>query len=220
MDALQFRRIADGTPEFESAHHILMLPISTPKKERTASEAAFPVCLAHPVMPDILLQHLEPGSVASMPESSDIPSEPVPDPPSEPPAPQDGPPESRAIRILLVDDNAVNRKVSSVILRKMGYETESADDGLEAIEALKAAPYDLVLMDIHMPRMDGLEATRQIRKPETGVLNPEVPVIALTARGLEESGREFEAAGMNAFLAKPIKRDKLADIIERFVLSN
>jgi PAS domain S-box-containing protein len=213
MGAVQFRRIADGTPEFESAHQILMLPISTPKEERTASEAAFPVCLAHPVMPDILLQHLEPGSLASMPESSDIPSEPAPDPPA-------GSPESRKIRILLVDDNAVNRKVSSVILRKMGYETESAEDGLEAIEALKGAPYDLVLMDIHMPRMDGLEATRQIRKPETGVLNPEVPIIALTARGVDESAHEFEAAGMNAFLAKPIKRDKLAAIIERFVLSN
>ena len=121
------------------------------------------------------------------------------------------------IRILLVDDNAINRKVSSVILRKLGHQTATAEDGLDAIEILKHETFDLVLMDIHMPQMDGLEATRKVRDPESGVLNPSIPIVALTAGSASDGGPDHLEAGMNDLLEKPIKKEPLTTIIERMV---
>ena len=108
-------------------------------------------------------------------------------------------------RILIVDDNATNLLVASTLLKKLGYSSDTAGDGLEAISALKQIPYDLVLMDLQMPHLDGLEATRRIRKPETGALNPTVPIIAMTARAMEQDRLSCLAAGMDGFVTKPVQ---------------
>jgi len=130
-------------------------------------------------------------------------------------------------RILLVEDNAVNQLVARKLLEKMGHRVDLAADGQEALQALELAPYDLILMDIQMPVMDGLEATREIRKKEragdpTATANPgharaHTPIIALTARNMQGDQERFLAAGMDDYLAKPINPELLAEKLQAWL---
>jgi len=112
-------------------------------------------------------------------------------------------------RVLIAEDNSTNREVALGILRKLGLRADAAADGIEALTALESIPYDLVLMDMRMPVMDGIEATRQIRNPLSAVLNHEIPIIALTANAMQSDREACMAAGMNGFLAKPIRKAAL-----------
>jgi CheY-like chemotaxis protein len=117
------------------------------------------------------------------------------------------PPTSRLVgRVLLVDDDSVGREVGVLLLRKMGLEAETAENGRVAVERFRAGNVDLVLMDLQMPEVDGFEATRRIRALPGGA---DVPIIALTADLLAERRDACLAAGMNAFLAKPLAPDDL-----------
>jgi PAS domain S-box-containing protein len=119
------------------------------------------------------------------------------------------PPEPfKGCRILLVDDNVVNRKVGERLLQRMGGSVTLAVNGVDALNRLRAAVFDVVLMDCQMPEMDGYEATRQIRRGDA--LNPHVPVIALTANALSGDRELCIAAGMNDYLTKPLDPKLLA----------
>ena len=111
------------------------------------------------------------------------------------------------LRILLAEDNAVNQKLAVRLLQRMGYATDVAGDGVQAIAALEATTYDLVLMDVQMPELDGLEATRQIRArwPDRAVR-----IVAMTANAMEGDRETCLAAGMDEYLSKPIRPDELA----------
>ena len=113
--------------------------------------------------------------------------------------------ESRlsGLRILLAEDNAVNQAVARAILESAGIEIEVANDGEEALERLKTAPYDLVLMDVHMPRMDGIEAVRRIRAGEAGPVD--IPVLALTADAMKGEEARLSALGFDGLQPKPIR---------------
>jgi|GEM_PF-1966734 len=118
-------------------------------------------------------------------------------------------------RLLLAEDNIPNQKVALAILKRFGLSADIACNGREAIEALRKTHYDLVLMDMQMPEIDGLEATHIIRDPSSGVLNPDVPIIAMTANAaLEDRDKSFEA-GMNDYILKPINPDELLSAIQR-----
>jgi CheY-like chemotaxis protein len=121
------------------------------------------------------------------------------------------------VRILVVDDNPVNQQVAVGLLRRFGVPAEVADDGLAALDALRQRPFDLVLMDLQMPRLDGMEATRQIRAGGGGVLNPRVPVVALTANAFPEYRTQCQAAGFDDFLTKPVSARLLGDAIEKLL---
>jgi len=108
------------------------------------------------------------------------------------------------MRVLLAEDHVVNQKLASRLLQGMGARVQIAQDGLEALRALREADFDVVLMDCQMPQMDGYEATRQLRDPAGGVRNPGIPVIALTAHALAADREKCLAAGMNDYLTKPI----------------
>ncbi len=118
-------------------------------------------------------------------------------------------------RILLAEDNPVNQKVALKILEKLGYSAVSVENGREAVQELEKFSYDLVLMDIQMPEMDGFEATDTIRDPQSSVLNHDVPVIAMTAHAMEGDRNKCIQAGMDDYIAKPVKPEMLSKIIKK-----
>ena len=122
-------------------------------------------------------------------------------------------PAGGQLRVLVADDHPVNRKYMQVLLERLGHRVSLAGDGAEALQRLQAARFDLVLMDVHMPTMDGLEATRQIR----GMPEPDarVPVIALTADAFAESRERARQAGMDDFLAKPVQLHDIENMLRR-----
>lgn len=115
------------------------------------------------------------------------------------------PEEVRDIEILLVEDNAINRKLALHYLKKFGYKTDIAVDGEEAISKLKVKRYDLILLDIQMPRKDGLEVAREIRDKNSDVLDHEVGIIAMTAHAMKGDKMKCMEAGMDDYISKPIK---------------
>ncbi len=126
--------------------------------------------------------------------------------------------QKRKVRILLADDNAVNRKVGTKILEKLGYRADTVTNGHEVLEALKLKDYDLILMDCQMPEMDGYETTGIIRERESdeGKHN-HIPVIAMTANALKGDRDKCLKAGMDDYITKPVNPRDLAKMIERFI---
>jgi signal transduction histidine kinase/CheY-like chemotaxis protein len=119
------------------------------------------------------------------------------------------------LRVLLAEDNPVNALLAKSLLTRSGCDVVAVGNGAEAVAALEAAPYDLVLMDVHMPVMDGFDATRALRAHR----EPRVartPVIALTAAAMEEDRRACQAAGMNDFVTKPLDPEMLANVLSRW----
>ncbi|MEN8143117.1 MAG: response regulator, partial [Thermodesulfobacteriota bacterium] len=128
------------------------------------------------------------------------------------------------LRILLAEDNAINQKVALAILDKLGYRSEVAANGLEALESLEKMPFDLVIMDCEMPEMDGYEATRRIREwqdstDETLQQKGNLPIIAMTAHAMAGARQKCLDAGMDDFLAKPVAPQNLADILKKWLPS-
>lgn len=115
--------------------------------------------------------------------------------------------------ILLVEDNMVNQKMVASILQKRGYSVEVTSNGQEALEALERRPFHLVLMDVQMPVMDGLEATRLIRRDKRFTA---LPIVAMTAHAMEGDREGCLAAGMNGYISKPVYSDHLLSVVEEF----
>ncbi|HEY1173447.1 MAG TPA: response regulator [Verrucomicrobiae bacterium] len=120
------------------------------------------------------------------------------------------------LRVLVADDNVANQMVAQAILERLGHRSDVAANGREAVEALKVIPYDLVLMDCQMPDVDGYEATQMVRAKGTGVLNPDIVIIALTANVTGGNRERCLNAGMNDFLSKPIHPQQLAEVLQRW----
>jgi signal transduction histidine kinase/DNA-binding response OmpR family regulator/putative methionine-R-sulfoxide reductase with GAF domain len=120
------------------------------------------------------------------------------------------------LRILLAEDNNVNQQIAILVLESMGYRADVVANGLEAVEAIRALPYDLVLMDVQMPEMDGLEATRMIRSENASPSDTpgSVHIVAMTANAMQGDREACLDAGMNDYLAKPIRPDELAIALE------
>jgi CheY-like chemotaxis protein/HPt (histidine-containing phosphotransfer) domain-containing protein len=120
-------------------------------------------------------------------------------------------------RILLVEDNITNQQVALGILNKFGLRADAATNGVEALKALESIHYDLVLMDVQMPVMDGFEATRHIRDIQSAVLNHGLPIIAMTARALQGDRERCLEAGMNDYVSKPVEPQALAEVLNRWL---
>jgi len=119
--------------------------------------------------------------------------------------------ERLPLRILVVEDNAVNQQLALLLLQKLGYRADVAANGVEALEALQRQPYDVVLMDVEMPEMDGLEATRQIRR--TSPQEPGPRIIAVTANAMQGERELCLRAGMDDYLTKPIRLHELIEAL-------
>jgi len=130
-------------------------------------------------------------------------------------------------RILLAEDNITNQQVALGILKKLGLRADAVANGVEVLMALETLPYDLILMDIHMPEMDGLEATRRIRNYEFEIRNEAetgdspssyaIPIIAMTANAMHGDREKCLAAGMNDYLSKPVSAQALVDRLKKWL---
>ncbi len=118
-------------------------------------------------------------------------------------------------RVLVVDDDKVNRKVAMALLANLGCQTDAVSSGREAVKAVKSVPYDLVLMDCQMPEMDGFKATRLIRSQEPAGVH--IPIVALTAAAMQGDRENCLAAGMDHYLSKPIDIAKLREVLGNFI---
>jgi len=120
--------------------------------------------------------------------------------------------ERHPLRILLAEDNVVNQKLALRLLQQMGYRADVASNGIEAIESVARQPYDVVLMDVQMPEMDGLEASRRIvvRWPDAA---QRPRIIAMTANAMQGDREECLAAGMDDYVTKPIRVDALVQAL-------
>jgi len=135
----------------------------------------------------------------------------------------------RKARILLVEDNIINQQVAFGILKKLGLKADAVANGLEALKSLETIPYDLVLMDVQMPEMDGYEATRVIRGWQGEIQNNDnpvfnirnrasrIPIIAMTANALEGDREICLAAGMDDYVSKPISAEILAEALDKWL---
>jgi PAS domain S-box-containing protein len=180
---------------------ILLLPIGAapPSTSEGGNVAAR---LAKPLKPDALRRALV--RLFAVPATR-------PEPPSEPAAPA---PAAARERILVAEDNAINQKVVRLMLSQHGYRAEIVGNGLEAVTACAAGEYDVVLMDLQMPQMDGFEAARRIRAGSRA--SPSRPwIVAVTANAMEGYRERCLAAGMNDYLAKPIMMDDLLAVLDR-----
>jgi PAS domain S-box-containing protein len=180
----------------------LVMLSSLGHREHIEDPSLFAICLSKPTKSsqlfDALVDVLHARDV-DLPhpfQPSDLPAAPV----------------RHAERVLIAEDNAVNQKVALFILAKLGYRADVAADGKEVLEALGRQAYDIVLMDVHMPEMDGLEATRRIRQANA----PDRPwIIALTANAMYGDRELCLAAGMDDYISKPIKPEEMAAALGR-----
>ena len=118
------------------------------------------------------------------------------------------------MRILLVEDDPLNQEVALILLENIGWQIDLANDGRQAVERLVAQPYQLILMDMQMPVMDGLEATRRLRRMAGYAATP---ILAMTANVYEDDRLRCEAAGMNAHLGKPLDPGLLTQALARWL---
>ena len=117
----------------------------------------------------------------------------------------------------MVEDNIINQQVALAILKKLGLRADAVANGLEALRALEQLPYDLVLMDVQMPEMDGLEATRAIRDPHSAVRDHHISIIAMTANAMQGDRERCLEAGMNDYVPKPVSAPALAGALEKWL---
>lgn len=155
----------------------------------------------------------EPDVLGAIREALGKVTTPLPDLAVAPPAPPSEPVSSRALRVLLAEDTAANQKLVRAILEKRGHEVGVAHNGREAIDALKHRDFDLILMDVQMPVMDGLQAAAAIRAlPKRSLA--QIPIVAMTAHTMPGDKERCLAAGMDAYLSKPINSQKLIDMLD------
>ena len=125
--------------------------------------------------------------------------------------------QMQSMRILLAEDNAVNQKLAVRMLEKRGHTVIVANNGKEALETLKKDHFDLILMDVHMPEMDGFETTATIRAHERGN-GKHIPIVAMTALAIQGDKERCLEAGMDSYVSKPIKSKELYDVVENLRL--
>jgi PAS domain S-box-containing protein len=165
----------------------------------------FAACLIKPIRSSALFDVLL-GIFTSQPirPGQNVPAKPVLDPDMA---------SRHPLRILLAEDNAVNQKLALRLLSQMGYRADVAANGLEAVQAVERQPYDVVLMDVQMPEMDGLDATRRICASCAGGQRPRI--IAMTASAMQGDREACLAAGMDDYLSKPIRVEELVAALQR-----
>jgi CheY-like chemotaxis protein/HPt (histidine-containing phosphotransfer) domain-containing protein len=211
MDGLMLAKKIRQVPNAASLPLILLTSMGVRPDSPAFAGAAFASCLTKPVKPAQLHEALTRGISGAKPAvKKNAPSKLDPTLANRLP-----------LRVLLCDDNLINQKVALRLLQQMGYKSDVANNGLEGLQAIERQPYDLIFMDVQMPEMDGLEATRQIRERQkqpgaSGNFKSVVAIVAMTANAMQGDREKCLAAGMDDYLAKPVRPEDIRQIIERW----
>jgi two-component system, sensor histidine kinase and response regulator len=220
MDGLALAQLIRGEPGLASTSLILLSSTAMPGQARQAEAAGFSAFLTKPVRQSALYDCLAtvlavPASPASHRRSSGAfrrisgPARLITEHQLA---------EARAARrarILVAEDNEVNQQVAVGMLEAMGHRVDVVSDGKEAVTAVGKTAYDLIFMDCQMPGMDGFEATAAIRRQATD--GPRVPIVAMTANAMQGDRERCLVAGMDDYLSKPVSRERLQDVVDRWV---
>ena len=210
VDGESLGRSIRADPDLADTLLVMMTSMSAIGHARRLASIGFSACLTKPVRQSQLFDCLATAFGGKTPAGS-VPS-------SEPATRHaEGATPRRGERILLAEDNVTNQTVATRLLEKMGFAVVAVANGREAVRALETGRFDLVLMDVQMPVMDGFDATSAIRSPQSAVLNRRVPVIAMTAHALKGDRERCLAAGMDDYVSKPIDPKELAKVTERWV---
>jgi CheY-like chemotaxis protein len=198
MDGLQL------AARIREAGHTLPLVLFTSLGRQENSSGLFAASLAKPLHQSQLFDTLVTLLAPDGPAKSAAPSAPKP-------RMDAGMAERHPLRILLAEDNAVNQKLALRLLQQMGYRADVAGNGVEAIECIQRQTYDVVLMDVQMPEMDGLEASRRITARWPASERPRI--VAMTANAMQGDREDCLAAGMDDYVTKPIRVEALVQAL-------
>lgn len=210
MDGLTLARTIKADPLLASVRLVLLTSVGRRGDAKLVSEAGFAAYLTKPVHQGQLYDSLR-LMMGMTSESAGVQ-------PSAPLITKHSVDEAAArvrLRILVAEDNVINQKVAVRMLEKIGYQADVVANGREAVEALRTIPYALLLLDCHMPEMDGFEATQLIRRHEGSMKH--TPIIAMTASAMQADRERCVASGMDDFLSKPVKRADLHAMLVRWI---
>jgi len=208
MDGLTLSKAVSIDETLKNIHIILMISMGKRMDAMRLDETGISACITKPVRPSELLNCID-ALISGVEFQQDAPRE------IDPHIVQQL--RNNHTRILVAEDNITNQKVALGVLNKLGIRADAVNNGTEALKALELIAYDLVLMDIQMPEMDGLKTTRIIRDPNSPVRNHILPIIAMTASAMKGDRLRCVDAGMNDFVTKPIDHDALADILKKWL---
>jgi PAS domain S-box-containing protein len=207
MDGFDFIAAVRRRPAFADVPVMLLTSSASPGDQKRGDELAIAARLLKPVKQSLLLDNIM--RVMAGPSRARDTGAPAAGPP-----PADAPPAPSSLRVLLAEDNAVNVQFALKLLERAGHKATVAGNGRIAVDQWRAAPFDLVLMDVQMPEMDGLEATRAIRALEKG-RDTRTPIIAMTANAMAGDREMCIEAGMDGYVSKPVKKDALFAEVRR-----
>jgi PAS domain S-box-containing protein len=206
--ALKLARAIKASPALTDARTVMLMPVGRQTDIREVRQAGVQMCLPKPVRQSALYDCV----VAVMAGTSDAETNlEATDAPSAPVR------QLNRRRLLLAEDNPVNQEVALGILQIEGFDVTVAKNGIEAVDAYSKSAFDVVLMDCHMPEMDGFEATRKIRALEKRSNLKRTPIVALTANAMQQDREECLNAGMDDHLSKPYSRLQMRETLERWL---
>ena len=206
MDALELARAIRARADIATLRLVMLTHRQADMQN--AREAGIDACLAKPVRQTVLYECLV-NVMACQPQEA-VAAREVSEPVNAAPAGSRG-------NILLVEDNLINQQVALGILQIQGYSVTVVNNGREALDAYAQGAFDLILMDCHMPEMDGFEATREIRGRERSSIGKRVPIIALTANAMAQDREECLSTGMDDHLSKPFSMQTMQDMLDRWM---
>src|SRR3989475_8766118 len=206
MDALELARTIRARADIARLRLVMLTHRQVDMQ--TARDAGIDACLAKPVRQTVLYECLV-NVMACQPQEA-VAAREVREPVNAAPAGSRG-------NILLVEDNLINQQVALGILQIQGYSIMVVNNGREALDAHAQGAFDLILMDCHMPEMDGFEATREIRGRERSSIGKHVPIIALTANAMAQDREECLNTGMDDHLSKPFSMQTMQDMLDRWM---
>ena len=208
IDPKEFaKRLAEAS-DGKKIDFVLLYPLGNAPEKKTDEISGFKGTLSKPVRTSSLAQVLRRvfGTSSASPAVAQAAS-----------LDDETPPPQRSLHVLLAEDVRVNIMVATTLLSTLGHKVDVAENGLIALGKLRQNDYDLVFMDCQMPELDGYHCTLQLRNPDSGVRNPRVPVIAMTAHAMVGDREKCLKSGMDDYITKPIDREQLVEVINHWI---